>query len=64
MRAVNADKVSVRLDGKYVPFRDVKVTINETETFPRSPIDIRLTLASGEVIHDDGCRVVVIVSNE
>lgn len=61
MIATNADKVSVKLDGEYVPFRDVKVTINETATFPSKPLDIQLTLANGEVVHDDGSRVEVIV---
>ena len=53
--------ISVKLDGEYVPFRDVKVTINETAAFPSKPLDIQLTLASGEVVHDDGSRVEVIV---
>lgn len=55
--------VSVKLDGKYAPFRDVEVTISETatETFLGKPLDIRLTLANGEVICDGGDRVEVIV---
>lgn len=53
--------VSVKLDGEYAPFRDVNVTINETATFPSKPLDIQLTLANGEVVHDGGSRVEVIV---
>lgn len=61
MATTDADKVNVKLDGKYVLFREVKVTINETATFPRKPVDIKLILANGEVIYDDGSRVEVIV---
>lgn len=53
--------VSVKLDGKYIPFRDVEVTINETVL--RKQLDIRLTLSNGEVIYDDGGRVEVIVKS-
>ena len=56
-----ADKVSVKLDGKYVLFRKVSVSPNEAAAFPSKPLDIQLTLESGEVIHDDGSRVEVIV---
>lgn len=63
MIATNADKVSVKLDGEHVPFRDVKVTIREIAppAFINNSLDIQLTLASGEIIHDGGGRVEVIV---
>ena len=57
MISTKENNVSVKLDGEYVPFRDVTVTINETATFPCKPLDIRLTLENGEVIYDDGNRV-------
>ena len=39
-----ADKVSVKLDGKYVLFRKVSVSPNEAAAFPSKPLDIQLTL--------------------
>lgn len=56
-----SDKVSVKLDGKYVLFRKVSVSQNEAATFPAKPLDIQLELENGAVIHDDGSRVEVIV---
>ena len=64
MVATDANKANVKLDGKYVLFRKVKVTINEAATFPIMPLDIQLTLANGEVVHDDGSRVEVIIGGD
>ena len=61
MVATYADKVSVKLDGEYVLFRKVNVSQNENATFPSKPLGIQLTLENGEVIHDDGSRVEVII---
>lgn len=61
MVVTDADKVNVKLDGKYVLYRKVDVSKDETATFPRKPLNIKLTLANGEVIYDDGTRVEVIV---
>ena len=53
--------VKVKLDGKYVWANRVDISINKRNHHTINRPDIRLELANGDVIYDDGTRVEVIM---
>ena len=52
-------KARVKLDGKFIFFRSVSVTMDRSSNISQSCLDIRLVLLDGGVINDNGSRVEV-----
>ncbi len=63
MASLNQSPVQVKLDGRFVNYKSVKMSNPPKSSHIIPRLDIELTLWDGRIISDDGSRVELIIKS-